>query len=84
MNQTPIRSTIPATMPDLRKAIQDELDRRKWSRYALVQALAGKRPDGSDVPEQTIYRFLRGESPINSDDLGLIFDVFSWKLPPKK
>lgn len=75
MTPTAIRSTIPATMPDLRQAIQDELDRRKWSAYQLVQALKGKRKDGKDVPAATIYEFLRGATTINSEYLGLIFDA---------
>ena len=35
----------------------------------------GKRPDGSDVPAVTIYEFLRGQTAINSNYLGLICDA---------
>lgn len=41
----------------------------------LVQALKGKRADGADVPASNVYGFLRGETTINSGDLGLIFDA---------
>ncbi len=67
-------------MPDLRRAIVDELGRRKWTTYRLVQELKGKRPDGRDVPSATIYEFIQGKSPINSSDLGLIFDVLGIEL----
>lgn len=66
---------LTPTMPDLRAAVTKELKRREWSHYALVKALRGKRKGGKDVPPATIYEFLRGESAINSTDLGLIFDV---------
>jgi len=69
-------------MPNLREAVLDELSRRGWSNYRLVQALKGKRPGGKDVPAATVYEFLRGESAINSADLGLIFDVLG--LEPKR
>jgi len=74
-------STI-ATMPDLREAVLAELTRREWSAYRLVQALKGKRPKGKDVPAVTVYEFLRGETAINSTDLGLIFDALG--LEPKR
>lgn len=70
------------TMPDLRKAILAELERRGWSKYQLVQALKGKREDGKDVTEMTVYNFLNGRSSINSNDLGLIFDALD--LEPKR
>jgi len=71
-----------ATMPDLRQAVLAELERREWSAYRLVQALKGKRPKGKDVPPVTIYEFLRGETDINSADLGLIFDALG--LEPRR
>lgn len=66
---------LTRTMPNLRDAVLDELDRRGWSHYRLVQELKGKRHKGKDVPAVTVYEFLRGETAINSTDLGLIFDV---------
>jgi hypothetical protein len=66
---------LSGTMPDLREAVTKELERRGWSVYRLVQSLKGKRPDGKDVPPATIYEFCRGETAINSDDLGIIFEV---------
>lgn len=73
---------LTRTMPDLREAIVAEMERRGWSTYRLVQALKGKRPKGKDVPAATVYEFLRGETTINSADLGLIFDALG--LEPKR
>jgi hypothetical protein len=73
---------LSRTMPDLRKAVLAEMGRRGWSAYRLIQELKGRRPGGKDVPAPTIYEFLRGETSINSDDLGLIFDALG--LEPKK
>lgn len=69
-------------MPDLRELILKELARRDWSHYQLVLALRGKRPSGKDVPAVTLYEFLRGETAINSADLGLIFDALG--LEPRR
>lgn len=68
------------TMPDLRKVVLDELEKRGWSHYQLVQAMKGKRAGGKDVPPATIYQFLRSDSDINSSDLGLIFDVLGLRV----
>ena len=74
------KAMLSASMPDLRNAINEELDRRKWSIYKLVQELKGKRPNGDDVPSVTVYRFLTGDSDINSTDLGIMLDVLGlWK-----
>lgn len=75
---------LTRTMPNLRDAVQAELDRREWTAYRLVQELKGKRPGKKDVPAATIYEFLRGESAINSTDLGLIFDVLQLQVKPKR
>lgn len=71
------------TMPDILTAVKKSMKQQGITAYRLVQSLKGKRPDGKDVPAATIYGFLRGENPINSHDLGLIFDVLGWHLPPK-
>lgn len=73
---------LSRTMPDLLKAVTDELARREWSNYRLVQELKGKRPGKKDVPASVVYEFLRGESSINSTDLGLIFDAIG--LEPRR
>ncbi len=70
-------------MPDLRQAVLKELERRKWSRYKLVQLLKGKRADGTDVTQQSVYAFLRGQTSLNSDDLGLIADALEMQLKRK-
>lgn len=76
----PRNATLSRTMPDLRLAVQAELDRRDWSVYRLVQSLKGKRPKGANVPPAIVYAFMRGETDINSADLGIIFDVLGMKV----
>jgi hypothetical protein len=68
-------ATLRRTMPDLRAAVVRRMKERKMSTYALIKSLKGKRPGGKDVPASTVYEFVRGGSPINSADLGLIMDV---------
>lgn len=72
-------ATIRRTMPDIRAAVQKELKRRGWSAYKLIRELGGRVKPG------TIYGFLRDDEPtdITSENLGHIFDVLGWKLPPK-
>lgn len=62
-------------MPDLRDAVIKEMKRQDVTAYRLIQMLKGKRPGGKNVPDATIYDFIRGDSTINSADLGLIFDA---------
>jgi hypothetical protein len=69
-------------MPDLREAVLAEMARRDWTAYRLVQELKGKRPKGKDVPPATVYEFLRGETTLNSADLGLIFDALNLTVTP--
>lgn len=75
---------LSRTMPDFRAVVQAELDRREWSAYRLVQALKGKRKGKKDVPPATVYAFLRGETDLNSYDLGLMFDVLELDVKPKR
>lgn len=63
------------TMPDLRAAVKAEMKRQDVSAYKLAKMLKGKRPGRKDVPAQTLYAWLRGDNPLNSDDLGLVMDV---------
>jgi hypothetical protein len=83
LRTVPAPDILPATMPDLRESVLAEMKRRKWSTYRLVKELKGKRDTGGDVPHMTVYQFLRGENPINSDDLGLIFDVLDLEVSPR-
>ena len=71
---------LKRTMPDLLAAVQKALKRKKWTRYDLVKALRDKRPGGKPVPPSVVYAFLRGESTINSADLGLIFDALGMSV----
>ena len=83
----PVKSAsvmLTRTMPNLRQSVLDEMERRKMTTYALVKALRGKRENGGDVPSQTVYEFLRGETHINSADLGLICDALGLELRRKR
>lgn len=71
-------------MPDIRKAVLAEMKRQKMSRYALIQLLKGKGDNGGNVPDATVYEFLRGASAINSNYLGLIFDALGLEMKRKK
>ena len=63
----------------IRKAILDELKRRGWSRYRLVQSLQGK------MPPSTVYQYLRGYRDLNSRRVSMILDSLGIKLtPPNK
>jgi hypothetical protein len=83
LRTVPAPDILPATMPDLRDAVRAEMKRREWKTYRLVKELKGKRPNGGDVPHMTVYQFIRGDGPINSDDLGLIFDVLDLEVSPR-
>lgn len=71
-------------MPKLRDSVLNELERREWSAYRLIQELKGKRDNGKDVPPATVYEFLRGETTINSADLGLIFDALGLEVKRRR
>jgi hypothetical protein len=73
-------ATLYRTMPDLLAAVNARMKELDWSSYRLVQELRGKRPGGKNVPPATVYEFLRGETPINSRDLGLILDAIGLDL----
>ena len=63
----------------IRKAILDELKRRGWSRYRLVQSLQG------NMPPSTVYQYLSGYRDLNSRRVSMILDVLGIKLvSPKK
>jgi len=68
-------ATISRNMADFHAAVTARMKELKWSTYKLAQELKGKRHDGTDVPMQTVYSFVRDGSPINSRDLGLIFEA---------
>ena len=65
---------------DLRQTILSAMEARGLSRYALIQKLKGKRPGGRDVPAETIYGWLRGDSQIAADDLGLVLGALGAKV----
>ena len=62
----------------IRKAILEELKRRGWSRYRLVQALQGK------MPPSTVYQYLSGLTDLNSRRVSMILDTLGMKITPPK
>ena len=62
----------------IHKAILNELKRRGWSRYRLVQSLRGK------MPSSTVYQYLSGYRDLNSRRVSLILDALDIKLTPPK
>ena len=62
----------------IRKAILNELKRRGWSRYRLVQSLQDK------MPESTIYQYLSGKIDLNSRRVSMILDALGMKITPPK
>ncbi len=63
----------------IRKAILDELKRRGWSRYRLVQSLQGK------MSPSAVYHYLGGHKDLSSRRVSMILDVLGITLtPPKK
>lgn len=48
---------IPSTMPEIRKAIQAELERRGWSVYRLIKEANAKKHRVNPDP---VYKYLDG------------------------
>jgi hypothetical protein len=63
---------------NIRQQILKRLTQLEWSNYRLVESVKGK------VPASTVYGFLRGEHPINSDHLGHLLDALGLKLTASK
>jgi hypothetical protein len=63
---------------NVRQHVLDRLETLGWSHYRLATALKGK------VPPAIVYRFLKGESAINSDALGHIFDALKLTIKEGK
>ena len=62
---------------DILKAVEAELARRKWSRYDLVQAVAGH-----GVAADTVYKFLAGTRGITDKYLSPILRVLDLTILP--
>ncbi len=58
----------------IKKAIEAELKRRKWSRYRLVKELKGK------LPERTVYAYLSGERDLSSTGTSIILEALGLKI----
>ena len=58
----------------IKKAIQDELERRGWSHYRLVKELEGK------MPARTIYAYLSGERDLGSARASIILETLGLKI----
>ena len=61
---------------DIRRAILNEMDERDLTRYRVMKLLDGR------VPQTTLYGFLRGEHPVNSDALGHIMGAVGLTIAP--
>ena len=71
-------------MPDFHAVVIARMKELDWSTYRLVKELKGKRADGSEVPQQVVYEFVRGETAIGSKDLGLIFDALGLEVQKRR
>jgi ribosome-binding protein aMBF1 (putative translation factor) len=58
----------------IKKAIEDELERRGWSRYRLTKELEGK------MPARTVYAYLSGERDLSSERVSKILKALDLKI----
>lgn len=58
----------------IKKAIQNELEHRNWTRYRLVKELEGK------MPARTVYAFLAGEQDLTTERASIILKVLGLKI----
>jgi len=58
----------------IKKAIEDELERRGWSRYRLTKELEGK------LPARTTYAYLSGEQDLSSERVSIILNALGLKI----
>ena len=58
----------------IKKAIEDELERRGWSRYRLTKELEGK------MPARTVYAYLSGERDLSSERASKILKALGLKI----
>lgn len=58
----------------IKKAIEDELKRRGWSRYRLTKELEGK------MPARTVYAYLSGERDLSSERVSIILKALGLKI----
>ena len=61
-------------MDMIKKAIEDELKRRGWSRYRLAKKLEDK------MPARTVYAYLSGERDLSSERASKILKALSLKI----
>ena len=58
----------------IKKAIQNELKRRNWTRYRLVKELEGK------MPARTVYGFLAGDQDLTTERASIILKALGLKI----
>ena len=58
----------------IKKAIEDELKHRGWSRYRLAKELEG------EMPARTVYSYLSGERDVSSERASIILKALSLKI----
>ena len=62
----------------IKKAIEDELKRRGWSRYRLAKELEG------ELPARTVYAYLSGERDLSSKRASIILTALELKIRRSK
>jgi len=62
----------------IKKAIEDELKRRGWSRYRLAKELEG------ELPARTVYAYLSGERDLSSERASIILTALELKIRRSK
>ena len=58
----------------IKNAIKNELERRGWSHYRLVNKLEGK------MPARTVYAFLAGEQDLTTERASIILKALGLKI----
>jgi hypothetical protein len=66
-----------ATACDLRVAIRDEMYKQKYSVYHINQLLEAS---GNKISRDCLYRYLSGQTRLNSDTLNVICAILDLQL----
>jgi hypothetical protein len=62
----------------IKETIQEELRRREWSHYRLVNELKGK------LPARTVYAYLSGGCDLGSESASVILEALGLQVTRKK
>lgn len=58
----------------IKKAIEVELKRRKWSRYRLVKEI------GERIPARTVYAYLANKRDMTSEKVSIVLEVLGLQI----